>query len=253
MNKTNKNFYGVFILLIITIIILNSCSYKKGELDNSALSEVPVEIDDKEPNSSINDITEESEGQTNKIQIIEDLLTPLENYSEKRESKAEFVMLHFCSAVMIDFYNPYDLMTVRQMLIDYGASIHYVVDRDGTIYRYVAEDRVAWHAGKGTWNNDKKYSDNMNKYSIGIEILAIGSEKDMSIYLTKEEYEKLDRSLIGYTEEQYDSLYKLVDYICVNNNIPKDRDHVIGHQEYKPSKNDPGELFDWARVMNKQD
>ena len=30
--------------------------------------------------------------------------------------------------------------------------------------------------------------------------------------------------------------------------IPKNRSHVIGHDEYNPAKNDPGELFDWSRI-----
>ena len=33
------------------------------------------------------------------------------------------------------------------------------------------------------------------------------------------------------------------------NNIPLDRQHVIGHEEYNPKKNDPGELFDWSRIL----
>ena len=30
-------------------------------------------------------------------------------------------------------------------------SAHYVVDEDGAILRLVAEERRAWHAGKGAW------------------------------------------------------------------------------------------------------
>ncbi len=30
---------------------------------------------------------------------------------------------------------------------------------------------------------------------------------------------------------------------------PLDREHIIGHSEYSALKTDPGELFDWERVM----
>ena len=47
----------------------------------------------------------------------------------------------------------------------------------------------------------------------------------------------------------YDALKLLVADICQRNNIPLDREHVIGHQEFSPKKTDPGELFDWSRIL----
>lgn len=90
----------------------------------------------------------------------------------------------------------------------------------------------------------------MNRYSIGIEIVAVGSEKDMFPYFTKSEYAKIDKSLIGFTEAQYEALIPLVKDICQRNSIPFDREHIIGHEEYKASKTDPGELFDWERLLD---
>ena len=89
----------------------------------------------------------------------------------------------------------------------------------------------------------------MNKYSVGIEIVAIGSEKDMAQYLTSDEYAELDKSLVGFTEAQYDTLRRLAYDICERNDIPFDRQHIIGHEEYNPEKSDPGELFDWGRIF----
>jgi dimethylamine--corrinoid protein Co-methyltransferase len=37
--------------------------------------------------------------------------------------------------------------------------------------------------------------------------------------------------------------------LSVRNGIPMDREHVIGHQEYSPKKSDPGELFDWSKLI----
>ena len=158
-------------------------------------------------------------------------------------------MLHFTSAVMIDRENPYQLDKIRRTFVHAGVSVHYIVERDGTVRCYVPENAVAWHAGEGTWMGDEKYTNKLNLYAIGIEILAIGSQNDMAPYLTPEEYAALDPALIGYTDEQYASLKKLVADICSRYEIPMTREYVLGHQDYSPAKTDPGELFDWSRVL----
>jgi len=77
----------------------------------------------------------------------------------------------------------------------------------------------------------------------------MGSAEDMSLYMTKKEYKALDPSLLGFTDAQYTALKALVEDICQRNEIPMDREHVIGHEEYNPKKNDPGDLFDWSRIF----
>ena len=171
------------------------------------------------------------------------------DFSWEQEFPPEYVMIHFCSAVVNHRDDPYNMEYVRQTFIDADVSIHYILDRDGTVYCYVPEDRTAWHAGKGEWLGDEKYTNKMNKYSIGIEVVGIGSMEDMAPYLHKSEYQALDQSLLGFTDAQYASLKLLVADICQRNNIPLDRQHVIGHEEYNPRKNDPGDLFDWSRIL----
>ena len=85
--------------------------------------------------------------------------------------------------------------------------------------------------------------------SMGIEVVGIGSEDDMSIYMSSSEYQTLDDSLKGFTDAQYEALKGLVSDICNRNNIPLNREHVIGHEDYSPQKTDPGELFDWSRII----
>ena len=181
----------------------------------------------------------------------EQFLMPIEEYSWEREFSPEYVMLHFTSAVVVSRDDPYNMETVRKIFEDGGISIHYVIDRDGGVYCYMPETRAAWHAGKGTFASDERLTNAMNKYSIGIEMLAIGSVGDMAQYLTKDEYEALDESLIGFTDAQYESLSSLVYDICERNAITFDREHVIGHEEYNSQKRDPGELFDWERLFGK--
>lgn len=183
-------------------------------------------------------------------QAEKDFLTPLEEYSWERQYAPELVMIHFTSAVVNHREDPYRMDYVRDTFIEYNVSVHYVVQRDGTVYCYIPEDRVAWHAGVGEFNGDPRYTDRMNQYAIGIEVVGIGSETDMAIYMTSAEYRALDDSLKGFTDAQYQALALLVEDLCTRYRIPRDADHVIGHEMYNPKKNDPGELFDWDRLWS---
>jgi N-acetylmuramoyl-L-alanine amidase len=106
-------------------------------------------------------------------------------------------------------------------------SAHYVVDEDGSIYRLVAENRRAWHAGKSRWRG----IEDINSASIGIEIVNPGHE-------------------LGYrpfAEEQIDALIPLVAAIKERHGVT--RGNVVGHSDVAPTrKKDPGELFPWARL-----
>ncbi len=181
---------------------------------------------------------------------VKDYLSPVKEFSWERQYSPEFVMIHFISAVTPHPEDPYNMEYVRDIFVEYDISVHYIIERDGTIHCYIPENRVAWHAGEGEFNNNPDYTNQMNQYAIGIEVVAIGSEKDMSIYMNSDTYNNIDPSLIGFTEEQYDSLKALVSDICERNSIPMDREHIIGHEDYSPNKTDPGELFDWNKLIS---
>ena len=180
---------------------------------------------------------------------VESFLLPLEDYSWEREHDAEFVMLHFTSAVVKNREDPYDSDAVRSLFTDAEVSVHYIIDREGNIECLVPENRVAWHAGKGEFADDEKYTNSMNHYAIGIELMGIGSERDMADYLYSWEYRAIDKSLIGFTDAQYEALADLVRDICKRNDIPYDREHIIGHEDYSSQKSDPGELFEWDKLF----
>lgn len=180
---------------------------------------------------------------------VEDFLLPLEEYSWAREHEPRFVMVHFSSAVVNSRDDPYNMDAIRATFVDNNVSTHYIIDRDGLIRCYIPENRVAWHAGKGEWAGDPQYTNAMNHYAIGIELAGIGSQSDMSIYLTDAEYAALDDELIGFTDAQYEALTLLVEDLCNRYGISMDRAHIIGHEEYASRKQDPGELFDWDRVV----
>ena len=115
---------------------------------------------------------------------------------------------------------------------DCGASTHYGVNTGGYIFQGVREKDIAWHAGEKSSsrpgsNGTDKYSGRNNSNGVGIEITG-----------------KLDEELAQpgryYSEEMYNGLALLVASICSRNGISIDRDHIIGHDEVRKDKVDPG-------------
>ena len=242
---------GRLIAAGLVLLCLSGCAEKPVPVTTVPTTEQTVP-----PTTQAPETTEPTTGPTTEPEpvfvsplAVEDFLLPVEEYSWQRQYPPEYVMVHFISAVMTHREEPYHLPHVRDIFVQYNTSVHYIIERDGTVHCYVPEDRVAWHAGAGDWQEEERFHNAMNQYAIGIELVAMGSEADMSIYMSGKEYRALDDSLKGFTQAQYDSLKLLVADICERNAIPMDRDHVIGHEEYSPTKTDPGDLFDWSRLI----
>ncbi|MFT4415494.1 N-acetylmuramoyl-L-alanine amidase [Fredinandcohnia humi] len=172
------------------------------------------------------------------------------NHSEIRTKPITHVMIHFISNAEKNPKDPFNVKDVRDIFLEYGLSAHYMIDRSGTIYQLVSEDRVAYHAGKGSIPGLPDYDNRMNHFSIGIELLAIGTKDEMKGILTVGKFEEIDPTLLGYTDAQYEALHQLLnDILARNHAILRDRRHVIGHDEYAPDrKTDPGSLFDWTKL-----
>ena len=105
-----------------------------------------------------------------------------------------------------------------------AVSSHYVVDEDGTVFRLVAEDRRAWHAGVSHWRGHAA----LNGRSVGIEIVNPGHEwgyRDFPVL-------------------QMAAVCDLCVTILARHRIPAR--NVVGHSDVAPDrKEDPGERFDW--------
>jgi N-acetylmuramoyl-L-alanine amidase len=106
-------------------------------------------------------------------------------------------------------------------------SAHYTVDEDGLIFRHVAEEKRAWHAGVSCWNGEG----DVNSRAVGIEIVNPGHE-------------------FGYRRfpaPQIEAVIKLAKAVISRHAIPAA--HVLGHSDVAPArKEDPGELFPWKRL-----
>ena len=107
-------------------------------------------------------------------------------------------------------------------------SCHYLIDRRGKILKMVDDNNVAWHAGKSKWKN----YNNLNKYSIGIELVNKGHEFG---------YEK-------FTIAQVNKLIKLCKNLKKKYKIKNS--NVVGHSDIAPlRKKDPGEKFPWQKLQ----
>ena len=106
-------------------------------------------------------------------------------------------------------------------------SSHYLVEEDGRIFRLVAEERRAWHAGVSFWKGAR----NLNGVSIGVEIVNPGHEFGYR----------------AFPDAQVAAVIELVADIRTRWTIDDSR--IVGHSDVAPErKDDPGELFPWKRL-----
>ena len=61
-------------------------------------------------------------------------------------------------------------------------SAHYLINKNGKIFKLVEDKHIAWHAGKSNW---KKYN-NLNKNSIGIELVNKGHQYGYNAFKKKQ-------------------------------------------------------------------
>jgi N-acetylmuramoyl-L-alanine amidase len=118
-----------------------------------------------------------------------------------------------------------DAASALDRLCDPAAEVsaHWVIERDGRLWRLVDEAMRAWHAGAGSWRG----KDDINSRSIGIELVNTGAEP--------------------FAEPQVAALEALLAGIRARWAIPPEG--VIAHSDMAPGrKADPGPRFDWRRL-----
>lgn len=110
-----------------------------------------------------------------------------------------------------------------------AVSAHYLIDEAGQLFNFVAEEDRAWHAGVSSWRGNR----NINDRSIGIELVNPGHEFGYR----------------AFPDVQMATLIQLSQNILSRHPIPPC--NVVGHSDIAPSrKQDPGELFNWAKLAD---
>jgi N-acetylmuramoyl-L-alanine amidase len=148
--------------------------------------------------------------------------SPSPNFDSRPDGQAvDILLLHYTGMESAQ------AALARMLDVTAKVSAHYCIDEDGLLYRLVPEDIRAWHAGVAYWAG----ATNINDRSIGIELVNPGHEFGYR----------------AFPEAQMDCLIDLCREILGRHPIPPGR--VLGHSDVAPlRKEDPGELFDWARL-----
>ncbi|MBO7244826.1 MAG: N-acetylmuramoyl-L-alanine amidase [Alphaproteobacteria bacterium] len=111
-------------------------------------------------------------------------------------------------------------------------SSHYVIDRDGTIYQVIPEEKRAWHAGISSWGDIKE---DINSHSIGIEFQCSPTG---------------ERSFEEFTRAQINSGLLLCEDLMKRYNIKPE--NVVAHSDIAPERKfDPGVTFPWEEFVQK--
>ncbi len=150
--------------------------------------------------------------------------TPSPNFSERPEkAKIDTIVLHYTGMKS-------SKEALRRMCDPATeVSAHYCISEKGDIYQLVEDDSKAWHSGKSFWRG----RDNINNYSIGIEIANYGHEWGYR----------------PFEDEQIDSVINLCKSLIEEYDIKPY--NVVGHSDIAPErKEDPGELFPWKLLAD---
>lgn len=109
------------------------------------------------------------------------------NHERKKRSRTEFIILHTTEGPKAG-----SLKKVWQR-----GEAHYLVDRNGRVYRIIHRSRIAYHAGRSMWNGRR----NLDEISIGIEIVGYHNRD-----LTSAQYKALNELIA-----ELQRIYKIPD------------------------------------------
>ncbi len=150
-------------------------------------------------------------------------------------------------------YQPGDLSRIRMLVLhatagrypgDYGwlrqggsdaapVSIHYYIDKAGTISQMVDDANIAWHAGVSSWQVDGTWIPEIpgcNPISLGIELENLNDGND------------------PYPPEQYAAVLWLTRRLVQQYAIP--RDLLVRHLDIAPRRKTDPRAFPWTQFVD---
>jgi hypothetical protein len=141
-------------------------------------------------------------------------------YEKSSGRKIDTIIIHTTyNAVGSDKFDLDDI--INKEYKPYGVSPHYIIDRNGKVYRLVSDDNIAYHAGESKVPDGRT---NVNGFSIGIEIVNSKTDKP--------------------SEAQYQALKALI----VNLKSKYKIKYVLGHDQIAPGRKDDPWNFDWSEI-----
>jgi cytoskeletal protein RodZ len=174
---------------------------------------VPEKINPEVPN----DVKKTKENSTGGLKIADNLVTW--GFSKAKEREINTIVVH--SSYNALGGDKYDLDKLIAEYKEYGVAPHYVIDREGSVYRLVKDNDVAYHAGESKTPDGKI---GVNNFSLGIELMNTEDDK-----YTADQYKMLN-NLIGLLKDKYEIKY------------------VLGHNQIAPGrKTDPWNI-NWEKV-----
>ena len=144
---------------------------------------------------------------------------PSPNFSKRKRATINMIVIH-CTAGR--FPGSLHWMANKKSKV----SCHYAISKKGEIFQMVADDRVAWHAGRSSWKGEKS----LNSVSIGIELEHLNTKED------------------NYTAKQIKSLSSVVKVLIKKYQIPKSR--ILGHYHIAPRRKTDPIHFPWDKFFN---
>ncbi len=160
---------------------------------------------------------EPEEGKQVKERIVEALVRW--GYQKAENRSIDTIIIHSSYDATSD--NPYSYSGILDEYKGIGVSPHYLIDREGKIYRLVENKNIAYHAGTSKMPDGRT---NVNGFSIGIELMNTKTSK--------------------FTDKQYASLKYLISYLKGKYAIKS----VLGHNDIAPGRKDDPWNFDWNKI-----
>ncbi|MGN1063681.1 MAG: N-acetylmuramoyl-L-alanine amidase [Alphaproteobacteria bacterium] len=156
------------------------------------------------------------------MQIIEH---PIPHYDE-RKCPIDMIVLHATATDSVEQTFSYWEQTQAPNRL----SAHYVIDRDGQIYRVVDESKRAWHAGVSFWHG---WTD-INSHAVGIEFQCPAR----------------DNVLGDFSPAQIEAGIALCRDLVARYHITAD--NIVRHSDIAPGRKiDPGDLFPFDEFVER--
>ncbi|MCX6765783.1 MAG: N-acetylmuramoyl-L-alanine amidase [Candidatus Moranbacteria bacterium] len=182
--------------------------------DDNSLSE---SVSFQQPKGGNNSVPEEKKKTTENPVIISRYVSW--GYQQSASRSIDTLVIHSSYDALGS--NPYDLAGLLKEYKQYRVASHYLIDRQGNIYRLVSENNIAYHAGESKVPDGRT---DVNNFSIGIELMNKESGK--------------------FTDDQYDSLNYLLRYLRSKYKIK----YVLGHNQIASGRKSDPWNFEWDRV-----